>query len=148
MKKFEEFVLNPIESKGYLILNRKFCLIRENNNDLVFFKFFLQKPEFYLFKNDTYDLFKLESYRREVDQLVVKSKEYPYSNCTKNYSKFDCLNKCFKENHQLTKYFYNANENKTILLNYEYNRTIRDEEYKCLSKCKRDYLKIGLFFAK
>ena len=29
MTKFKEFVLNPIESKDYLVLNHKFCFIRE-----------------------------------------------------------------------------------------------------------------------
>ena len=145
MKEFKEFVLNPIESKNFLILNHKFCLIRENNNGLGDFVFFLPTPEFYIFKNDTYDLYRLEIYLSKVDQLVVKNKEYPYSNCIKKYSKFKCLNECFKKKHQLSKYFYSANENETILLNYEYNQTIKDEEYKCFSKCKRDDCKLVLF---
>ena len=145
MESFKKFVLNPIESKDYLILKHKFCFIQENNNGLYFFEYFLPTSVFYLFKNDTYDLFKLNNYYDEVDQLVVKKKEYPYSNCIKNYSKFECLNECFKEKHQLSKYFYTANENKTILLNYEYNKTIRDGEYKCLSKCKRDDCKLVHF---
>ena len=145
MKKFKEFVLNPIESKDYLILNHKFCFIRENKDGLFYFKFFLPSTEFYLFKNDTYDLFELKSIYENINQLVVKNKENPYSNCTKNYSKFKCLNDCFKEKHQLSKYFYTANENETILLNYEYNQTIKDEEYKCFSKCKRDDCKLVLF---
>ena len=143
MIEFKKLILNPIKSKDYLILNQKFCFIRENNKGD--FQIFLRAPEFFLFKNDTYDLFKLESYHRDVDQLVVKNKEYPYSNCTKNYSKFKCLNKCFKEKHQLSKYFYTVNENERILLNYEYNQTIKDEEYKCFSKCKRDDCKLVHF---
>ena len=148
MKEFKEFVLNPIESKNYLIFKHKFCFIRESNNGLKLFYYFFkdfQTPELYLFKNDTYDLFKLENDDDKVNQLVVKNKEYPYSNCTKNYSKFKCLNECFKEKHQLSKYFYTANENVTILLNYEYNKTIKDEEYKCLSECKRGDCKLVLF---
>ena len=147
LKNFKEFVLNPIESKNYLILNHKFCVIRENNNIEDFQTLLkpLSSPEFYLFKNDTYDLFKLENYYDKVDQLVVKIKEYPYSNCIENYSKFKCLNECFKEKHQLSKYFYSANENETILLNYEYNETIRDEEHKCLGECKRDDCKLVYF---
>ena len=145
MTKFKEFVLNPIESKDYLIFNHKFCLIRENNNGLGDFEVFFSTPEFYLFKNDTYDLFKLKYPYDAVNQLVAKNKEYPYSNCIKNYSKFKCLNECFKKKHQLSGYFYSANENETILLNYKYNQTIRDEEYKCLSKCKRDDCKLILF---
>ena len=145
MKKFKKYVSNPIECKDYLILNHKFCFIRESENGLFYFEVFLQTPEFYLFKNYTYDLFKLMFFYDKVDQLVVKNKEYPYSNCTKNYSKFKCLNKCFKKKHQLSKYFYNGNENKTILLNYEYNQTIKDEEYKCLSECKRGDCKLVHF---
>ena len=145
MARFKEFILNPIESKDYLILTHKFCFIRENDDGLYNFEVFLSKPELYLFKNDTYDFFKLEDPYYKVDQLVVKNKEYLYSNCTKNYSKFKCLNECFKEKHQLSKYFYTANENKTILLNYEYNQTIRDEEYYCLSECKREDCKLVYF---
>ena len=145
MKRFKELVLNPIESKDYLILNHEFCLIRKNNKDLYYFQDFLPTPKFYLFKNDTYDLYKLKNFLSEVDQLVVKNKEYPYSNCTKNYSKFKCLNECFKKKHQLSKYFYSANENETILLNYEYNQAIRDAEHKCLSKCKKDNCKLVHF---
>ena len=147
MIRFKEFVLNPIKSKDYLILNDKFCFILENNYRLVYFRVFLQTPEFYLFKNDTYDLHKLDYYNDEADQLVVKIKEYPYSNCVENYSKFECLNECFKKKHQLSKYFYTANENETILLNYEYNQTIKDEEYKCFSKCKRDDCKLVYFLS-
>ena len=145
MTEFKEFVLNPIESKDYLIFDHKFCFIRENNNGFRFYTFPRQTPEFYLFKNDTYDLFKLENYDDKVDQLVVKNKEYPYSNCTKNYSKFKCFNECFKQKHQLSKYFYTANENESILLNYQYNQTIKDEEYKCFGKCKRDDCKLVHF---
>ena len=145
MTKFKELVLNPIEYKDYLILDDKFCLIQENRIELQYFGYFLQRPVFYLFKNDTFDLFKLKDFFKIADQLVVKNKEHPYSNCTKNYSKFKCLNDCFKEKHQLSKYFYNANENETILLNYEYNQTIKDEEYKCLSKCKKDDCKLVHF---
>ena len=147
MTEFKKLVLNPIKSKDYLILNHKFCFIRENNNnnDLYGFQVFLQRPEFYLFKNDTYDLFKLNNYYDEVDQLVVKNKEYSYSNCTKNYSKFECLNECFKEKYQLLKYFYTANENKTICLNYKYNQTIRDKKNDCLSVCKRENCKLVHF---
>ena len=152
--KFKELVLNAIESKDYFILNHKFCFIRKNKNCLHYYKVFLPKPEYYLFKNDTYDFFKLKVPYHIVDQLVIKNKEYPYSNCIENYSKFKCLNECFKEKHQLSKYFYTANENKTILLNYEYNQTIKDKEYDCLSKCKKDDCKLvyfvstGLFFSK
>ena len=145
MTKFKELVLNPIESKDYLILNHKFCFILENKDGLNYFRRFLQTTEFYLFKNDTYDLYKLKSINDKVDLLVVKNKEYPYSNCTKNYSKFKCINECFKEKHQLSKYFYAANENEIILLNYEYNQTIKDEEYKCLSECKRSDCKLVHF---
>ena len=145
MTKFKEFVLNPIESKDYLILNHKFCFIQENRNYLFYFLAFLPTPELYLFKYETYDLFKLEDSHDVVDQLVVKNKEYPYSNCTKNYSKFKCLNECYKEKHQLSKYFYTANEKRIIFLDYEYNQTIRDEEYGCLNECKRDDCKLVLF---
>ena len=145
LKDFKELVLNPIESKNYLILNHKFCFIQENEDRLYYFGVLLQTPEIYLFKNDTYDLFKLKDFNDQVDQLVVKNKEYPYSNCTKNYSKFKCLNECFKKKHQLSKYFYSASENETIMLNYEYGQTIRDNEYECLSECKRDNCKLVHF---
>ena len=130
------------------IFKHKFCFIRESKKDLSLFYYFFkdfQTPEFYLFKKDTYDLYKLKNSDEKVNQLVVKNKEYTYSNCTKNYSKFKCLNDCFKEKYQLSKYFYTANENKTILLNYEYNQTIKDEEYKCLNECKKDDCKLVLF---
>ena len=147
MKKFKEFVLNPIESKDYLIFNHKFCFIRENDNGLSDFEVFLQKPELYLFKKDTYHLFKLKGSFEKVDQLVFKNKEYPYSNCIENYSKFECLNECFKKKHQLSRYFYTANEKEIIFLDYEYNQTIKYKEYNCLSKCKRDDCKLVFFVA-
>ena len=85
MKNFKEFVLNPIKSKDYLILNHEFCFIQENDDVLYIFEVFLPTPKFYLFKNDTYDLFKLKDSFDKVDQLVVKKKERPYSDCAKNY---------------------------------------------------------------
>ena len=142
---FKEFFLNPIESKNYLILDDKFCFLRENEKDFYYFPHFLKNLEFYLFKKDTYDLFKLNTYFDEVDELVIINKQYPYSNCIGNYSKFERLNECFKKKNRLSKYFYTANEKGIIFLDYEYNQTIKDEEYDCLSECKKDDCKLVHF---
>ena len=144
---FKKLVLNPIESKDYFIFDHKFCFSQEDRNIyyIYFLYFFFENFEYYLFKKDTYDLFKLNNYFDEVDQLVIINKQYPHSNCTKNYSKFKCLNDCFKKEKKLLKYFYNGNENGILYLKYEYNQTIKKEEYDCLSECKRDDCKLVHF---
>ena len=151
--RFNELILDPIKSRSYLIFNDRFCFIWEkyNSKDLRLYNiiFFLEKEHyFFLFKKDTHDFYKSKEYFEKVEQLVVINKQYPHSNCMENYSKFACLNQCFKKKYRLSKYFYASDESGIIYLDYEYNQTIKNYENKCLNKCKRDDCKITNFIPK
>ena len=148
--RFNELILDPIESRNYLIFDDRFCFIRGEFNlaDFEFILSFLKDKDFFLFKKDTYDFYKLKVYWKKVDQLVVVNKQYPHSNCIENYSKFACLNRCFKKKYRLSKYFFTSEESGIIYLDYEYNQTIKNYENECLNECKRDDCKITNFIPK
>ena len=148
--RFNKLILDPIKYRSYLIFNDRFCFIKEKKNlsDLYFIAPFLQKEELFLFKKYTYDFFKLKSYGKKVDQLVVIDKQYPHSNCIDNYSKFICLNRCFKRKYRLLKYFYTSDESGIVYLKYEHNQSIKNYENECLSECNRDDCKTTNFITK
>ena len=148
--KFNELILDPIKSRNYLIFNDQFCFIREecNTKDSELIIHFLKNEKIFLFKKDTYDFYKLKYSNENVEQLVVINKQYPHSNCIENYSKFVCLNRCFKRKYRLSKYFYTSDESGIVYLDYEYNQTIKNYENECLNECRRDDCKITNFTPK
>ena len=148
--RFNKLILDPIESRSYLIFNDRFCFIREKLNyaDFEFISPFLDNKNYFLFKKDTYDFYKLKKSSDREDQLVVINKQYTHSNCIENYSKFGCMNRCFKRKYRLSKYFYKGDESGIIYLDYEYNQTIKSYEHECLIVCSRDDCKITNFISK
>ena len=96
----------------------RLCFIKKkyDRNDFYFIQAFLKTRQFFVFKENSYDLFRLNNYLSKVTQLVVINEVD--SNCSKNYSKLKCLNQCFKKN-RLSKYIYNGNESGIIHLSYE-----------------------------
>ena len=136
LDKFNELILNTTKSKSYLILKGQFCLLLKDGNwTFSFIERFFPDKKYFIFKESTFSLIKLEVISIKFDQLVLINNK----NCSHNYSKLKCLNECFKRKNRLAKYIYNANESGLIYLDYELNQTIKDSELDCLNnECDKD----------
>ena len=151
VKEFNELILNQIESKDYFILRGLLCFAFKKLDILSlrklhknrFINSFFENEKYFIFKESTLSIFKLDHYYA-VDQLVVKN----YDNCTKDYSKLECLNKCYTKKNRLSKYFYNGNESGIVYLKYKYNQTIKKYEDHCFkSECQKNDCKLINFEA-
>ena len=146
---FEWSVLNQIKRNNYLIARGQFCFYMINKNDHIHFDRFqhLKNQKDFAIDWDTYYMCKIfQSYVYDI--LIVFNKAYPYSNCAENYSKFECLNKCFKKKNRLSKYWYSGSETDGIIkLNYDNNnQTLKENEGECFKECKRDDCKLFYIF--
>ena len=102
----------------------------------------------FAFENKTYQLFHLHNFITVADQLVVLNELKPYSNCVdRRYSKFACLNQCFKSKFKLSRYYFSANEMGKLELNYDANNNsiIEHEAYCFKSVCKAEDCKLVNF---
>ena len=77
------------------------------------------------------------------DQIIVINKEN--SNFLKYYFKLKCLNQCYKRKNRLSKYIFNSNETGIIKIVFEYNSTIKKDEYNCSNEYKRNGCKLVHF---
>ena len=157
-KEFNESILVPIKQRECLVFRDMFCFPAENESKLIKIDKFIYLLNAYLaliaYKKDTFDLVKMKKNRfgkldesENFDQLIVLHKAYPYSNCTEGYSRFHCLNKCFKGKNRLSKYLYRTNETDGIIkLNFDNNNTtLKDDEDECFRECKNDECKFTYF---
>ena len=140
--KVNEKIVNLIKAKIYFVLRDQFCIILDkyNLNYKLVILIYSKNPKHYIFKNDTYDLLKLNTRFEKFDQTIVINKEN--SNCVKYYSKLKCLNQCYKRKNRLSKYIYNSNEDGIIYIDFEYNSRIKQDENDCLNECKRNECKL------
>ena len=142
-KEFDELILKRIKSGGYLVLNRRVCLIASDQDELEEIESFLVFRTVFFIKSDTFDFIRMEHLSVNFDQLIVRKMGRPYSDCSSSNSRIHCLNECFKKRFRLARYFYLANETGSILLDYsESNRTIQESEKECFNECKRDNCKL------
>ena len=152
-KIFNESILVPIEQRECLLFRGMFCFQIEDGTKLrlinMFSSLFRGILKLIAYKNDTFDLV-IISMSDKLDQQIVLHRTYPYSNCTKDYSRFHCLNNCFKGKNGLSKYLYRMNETDGIIqLNYDNNNTtLKDNENECFKGCKNDGCKFTYFTEK
>ena len=144
IKIFEDLVLNGIKGNNYLITRDQLCFSKINKydqNNFIYFKNILKNQRHFAINWDTF--YMAENFIIS-NTLIVLNKEYPYSNCTENYSKFKCLNKCFKKKNRLSKYWYSADETGGVIkLNYDNNnQTLKKNEDECFKECKKEDCKL------
>lgn len=150
-RKLKKQICKKISSKDYHLYRNYFCVNLNFESIKEKFKFFNKfKPDYFLFERATYYYFKLDysTYfaSNNIHQLIVNFKQHPYSNCMKNYSKFECLNDCFKSGFRLSKYRYEGNESGLIYLNYKNNQSINQYEKDCFdNRCLKDDCKLTHF---
>lgn len=131
-------LLNKLRTGNYLIWFDLFCIILDTKKELNQINVLISSFHKFVFKKDTYHLIKLSSWENS-EHLIVINEQDPYSNCIQNYSKFECLNNCFKKTNRLSKYYYNGNETGSVYLDYDMqNRSIFEQEIKCSINCKFD----------
>lgn len=125
-------ILNLTRSAEHvMIMNDSVCIRLKNQSKLELEYLFFWQPafEFFIFKENTYDFAKMGHHSEVFDQLIVFNEGPPYVNsCSKNFSRFHCLNDCFKSGFRRSAYFYFTNETGSITLNKPKNRTVRAHE--------------------
>ena len=137
-----ELTLNRTKSGGYLVLNGSVCFIARDLKELDYFDCFLSPERLFAIKNDTLDFIRIESPWDQIEQLIVRKKERPYSDCNQSNGRFFCLHECFRR-FRLARYLYNSSETGRILLDYSHKtRTIKESERTCFEECKRENCKI------
>ena len=139
--------MSQISSRKYLIVNDLLCLTsNEQFVDLDGFSEILSPGSMFAFEKKTFLLSRMNKFTDVYDYLVVLEKEQPYSNCVQGYSKFRCLNECFKNGFRLASYYYEGSETGVVHLNQQRNRSIEAHENNCQSKCQRDSCKLVYLF--
>lgn len=147
-KKYNRWVLEPIRKKRYMIWENRLCFNEIAFQDLKSFQFYsgkiLKDLEYFIFHQKTFYIAKRQEHISEYIVLVVENIAYPYSNCRYGYSRFICLNECYKQKNSVAKYLYLNNEvEKVIQLNYNpNNQTLIIDEEDCRKKCKNDDCKL------
>ena len=139
-----ELILNRTKSGDYLVFNRKICFFANDRRELKdFFRFLSYETVQFAIKSDTFDFVQMGSRYDQIDQLIVRKKGRPYSDCDESNGRFFCLNECFRRHFRLAHYLYHGNETGHILLDYsENNRTIQESEKICFSQCRRENCKL------
>ena len=143
LKMFNESILVPIRQRECLVFRGMFCIQAENETKLRRINsLFGDSLILFAYKNDTFDLIKI-SMSGKLDQQIVLHN----SNCIEGYSRFHCLNRCFKGKNRLSKYFYRMNEMDGIIqLNYDNNNTtLKEDEDECFKECKINGCKFTYF---
>lgn len=139
-----ESILNRTKSEGFVILNEMFCLVSNDQTKLVYVDWFLLHETVHFAMNkESFDLLQMTRWTDKFDELIVLNKKHPYSDCSEDNSRFRCLNKCFKRNFRLSRYFYEGNETGVIYLNSPPNRSVEDSERNCFRECKQENCKIA-----
>ena len=153
LRLLNESILVPILQRECLVFRDMFCFQAEIETILskiniinIINPKFKNSFIFFVYKNDTFDLVKI-SMSNKFDRQIVLHRAYPYSNCKTGYSRFHCLNKCFKGKNRLSKYLYTTDETDGIIqLNYDNNNTtLKDDENECFKKCKNNGCKFTYF---
>lgn len=152
-----DFIRNATESINYLILLDSLCFVCENNYELNLASLFFNYVNVKMFAFDvvSFDLIKMDKPFDMVTHLIVIHEDHPFSACRdRAYSRFHCLNDCFKSKNRLAKYYYSGDETgEPVLLNYQddlsdypgENRSIMVQEKGCFKQCKTDACRLSHF---
>lgn len=152
---FKNLFYKRIMSNEYFIYKNLICLASNENELKITSRMNYQLLSlskisgfYFLFFNESLSLININSYNQnsQIDQIVVLNEPFPYSNCQSNFSRLICLNECFKLKYKLSKYYYAAEENVTIELDYDRkNASIIEHEKSCVSHCKDESCKLSYF---
>lgn len=136
---FNGQVLERIEARKYLLFNELFCLYLKEPGSFHFASGYFEEPTHFALDKDTlvFHLFeKGFNPRYQVEQLVVLNKPQPYSSCKRHYSRFRCLNDCYKDGARLSRYFYDGNETSGLVYLNRSEEDVVEYEKACSRRCK------------
>lgn len=150
---FGDLILNTPKNCDYLLWNEDVCFNSRYIRNIFFEEERFEKQlTLFAFHWATFTVIKLSNnyyrnrYMRELNLLKVVHKPHPYSNCkdrlgNDSYTRFGCLNQCFKRGYRLSKYYFNfserADRKKPIYLQYDSsNKSIAENENRCFELCK------------
>ena len=136
LKQFETSIIEPLKSRNYYIVRDRFCLAlplfysaRSLLDDL------FQSGLYFLFIKYSYTFIRLQP-KRDLTLNQILNDKNPAFDCSTNYTNFECLNDCLKDQIRLSRYFFRGNESGIILLDYK-NKTLRHERI-CFERCKKN----------
>lgn len=115
------------------------CVALKNEKELLNFNRCFLKATLFAFKRDTYDFAEVKysaGQFTKFNQLIVLNQPPPYSSCSPNFGRFDCMQECFKRGFRLSEYFYNGNETGLVHLNQTKNESVRAHEASCFVQCQ------------
>lgn len=148
-----EYIWNATKSRNYFIMLDSVCFVCNDSDKLQKTYRFFNYVNVSLFAIDmlSFNLVKLSKTGDLVTQLIVINEDHPFSECRdRAYSRFHCLNACFKAKNRLSKYFYAGDEaGGTIFLDYQDNQpngtSIAMQENRCFGQCKPDHCRLSYF---
>lgn len=146
-KAYEELVLNRIWSMKYLIWADLVCIRLEGALDFMYiYLYFFKGMRTLAYNKRTFDRIELKANHYEINQLIVINRGLPYSKCLDgNYSRFLCLNECFKARSRLSKYLYDGNETGLLFLEPPDVKTLRGEQ-ECFGHCDKETCRLVHYF--
>lgn len=147
-KRKQSDILGPLKSRSYYLVRNRFCLIL---NSFYIPKILLSEmfndssstdnsPYYWLVK-DTYDFIR---YRpgRDLKLIIISNEGDPNFNCSGiQWTKFECLNDCWKSSARLSKYFYRGNESGVVHLDYDSEQPVKPQRKRCFKECERSFCK-------
>ena len=131
-------IILPLKQGNYYLFNENICFAIQDQSlfaQVTHLDLF-DKESYFVFKKDTYDLYKLNSPKDLVNVEIILNEEHPNLNCDKNYSRFQCLNECFKNGRRASRYFYDGNETGVIVLGQD--KSVQEHEKLCFDQCADD----------
>ena len=141
LKIFDLTVLRFLRSRSYYLLRNKFCLVLRYFQFTEFFVERIYRPvaTAHLLIKDSHQVVRLKE-DVAFDLRLIFNNNNPNLNCSTNSTEFECLQSCFKERFQLSKYFYDGNETGTVQLmqpdsNLTNYRAVAEHEAACFRRC-------------
>lgn len=145
-------VLNLKNGRNFYFFNFHFCIFSDNFINLLPYRLFYKKIKFFKFQKDEKDFFIKNHDNAELNIAKVHNKPYPYSDCSeiepktkKKYSKFNCINECFKDRDNSLLHSYESNENVSVNIEFKNDLNSEDKNF-CLDKCNANQCRIVFDF--
>lgn len=138
-------VLENVKRRNYYIYDDRFCLLTSMRTIfyLIFNEFF-KSPILLLLDKNTNKLNELNDFSF-FKRIAIMKISKPFSNCSKDFDKFFCLNNCAKSRQNLSSYYYTGNANQLIHLKNQKNESVFKDENSCIEKCPKENCELSFY---
>lgn len=143
-KNLNELILESDNKINFYFSNYHFCLITLISMDWILSNNF-KNISYFIFEDEQFEFFMHGSDKVTISQLLMIN--HPYSGCKENYSKFQCLNFCFRSfsKHPSLRYHFAGNEEIYVDFNAKNEMNLDDKNF-CLKKCKKHECEVNLIY--